>query len=419
MNILVIGNGFDLAHGLPTHYKDFLDFCGRVRRIFENFILSVDTYKLVCINDWEMDNCIKDILVNAFEGRAYAKKDNKIENQHNEHVTFNDVLNEFYDNISDNTWITYFLFFSSHIGSNWVDFETEISSVIKCLNEARTLIRGGSSVTEMQDEQKIILGNIHKSSKKKMSVEFEEIFKNIRSIDNFVVFLNKELERLIRGLEIYIAKAVGDIKITEKIAAIDKLAPDHVLSFNYSDTYEKVYGKGDIVYDYIHGKADVSKDVASCNLVLGINEYLDDERKDKEVEFISFKKFYQRIYKGTGCNYRNWVDEIRESRSAIEANLRNEFPIQIPFYKFPDNMRHNLYIFGHSLDVTDKDVLRDLILNDNVYTVIYYYSVDGTDRSDLGTKIANLIKVIGQDELIRRTGGSTRTIEFRQQDMVG
>ena len=26
MNILVIGNGFDLAHGLPTKYGDFWSF---------------------------------------------------------------------------------------------------------------------------------------------------------------------------------------------------------------------------------------------------------------------------------------------------------------------------------------------------------------------------------------------------------
>ena len=26
MNILVIGNGFDLAHGLKTSYEDFLNF---------------------------------------------------------------------------------------------------------------------------------------------------------------------------------------------------------------------------------------------------------------------------------------------------------------------------------------------------------------------------------------------------------
>lgn len=31
MNILVIGNGFDLAHGLPTKYTDFLKFVGAVR----------------------------------------------------------------------------------------------------------------------------------------------------------------------------------------------------------------------------------------------------------------------------------------------------------------------------------------------------------------------------------------------------
>lgn len=38
------------------------------------------------------------------------------------------------------------------------------------------------------------------------------------------------------------------------------LNPDHVLSFNYSDTYEKIYGKEKkIKYDYIHGKANINK----------------------------------------------------------------------------------------------------------------------------------------------------------------
>ena len=75
---------------------------------------------------------------------------------------------------------------------------------------------------------------------------------------------------------------------------------------------------------------------------------------------------------------------------------------------------HHLYIYGHSLDVTDSDILRDLILNDNVYTTIYYLNKDV-----MGQQIANLVKVIGQDELIRRTGGNAKTIEFRrQQEMV-
>ncbi len=36
MKILVIGNGFDLEHGLPTQYKDFLDFVKTIKNIFVN-----------------------------------------------------------------------------------------------------------------------------------------------------------------------------------------------------------------------------------------------------------------------------------------------------------------------------------------------------------------------------------------------
>lgn len=34
MNILLIGKGFDQAHGLPTSYKDFLEFSQQVERIY-------------------------------------------------------------------------------------------------------------------------------------------------------------------------------------------------------------------------------------------------------------------------------------------------------------------------------------------------------------------------------------------------
>ena len=35
---------------------------------------------------------------------------------------------------------------------------------------------------------------------------------------------------------------------------------------------------------------------------------------------------------------------------------------------------HNLYIIGHSLDITDRDILKTLIINDNVRTHIYYHN---------------------------------------------
>lgn len=36
MNILVIGNGFDLAHGLPTRYRDFMNYLGVAKFLYEN-----------------------------------------------------------------------------------------------------------------------------------------------------------------------------------------------------------------------------------------------------------------------------------------------------------------------------------------------------------------------------------------------
>lgn len=170
---------------------------------------------------------------------------------------------------------------------------------------------------------------------------------------------------------------------------------DHVLSFNYSDTYKRVYGnEKKMEYNYIHGEADINKNILTSNLVLGIDEYLDDDRKDKELEFLTFKKFYQRIYKSTENNYLNWMAEIRKDKS----------------YRI-----HNLYIFGHSLDVTDKDILKMFICNDNVQTKIFYYRENEDDKRVLGKLIKNLILMMGQDELIRRTGGVNKTIEFIPQ----
>ena len=83
--------------------------------------------------------------------------------------------------------------------------------------------------------------------------------------------------------------------------------------------------------------------------------------------------------------------------------------------KIRSHSRHTLYVFGHSLDVTDKDILRALICNDHVETVIYYHRASESDKTALGQLIHNLVKIIGQEELIRRTGGSKRSIRFVPQ----
>lgn len=58
------------------------------------------------------------------------------------------------------------------------------------------------------------------------------------------------------------------------------------------------------------------------------------------------------------------------------------------------------------------------ICNDNVQTKIFYYRRHEDDKKELGKLIKNLIQVMGQDELIKRTGGIHKTLEFIPQTIL-
>lgn len=424
MNILVIGNGFDLAHGLPTKYTDFLEFVKVIRQV----VKTENREKLTDVNWGNVNIQIKEQIINYnMYGNKSILGQEKI---------CNELLNH-------NIWIDYFLQCHMYQRENWIDFENEISRVIQSVdNDMKENSSDENSVIYKFTEPflaEIFLDNHDLIEQERDMQAYEEIrkmeeqeetkwnigkkteylnrYKEEHPIENLkeeitykqvIARLEDDLDKLIRALEIYLVEYVSRIGVPKKSECVERLNPNHVLSFNYSDTYERLFGKEKkIEYDYIHGKADINNTIESNNMVLGIDEYLEPKRADKEISFIAFKKYYQRIYKGAGCKYKDWLYEMKESAKYTEEKLKAEYPIQIPFIKFSSNEKHNLFIFGHSLDVTDKDILSGLILNDNVYTKIFYL-----DKKDLKKKIANLVKVIGPDELIRRTGGSTRTIKF-------
>ncbi len=68
--ILLIGNGFDLAHGLPTSYSYFLDFCDKVSRMF-TYLMHIDdkAYEKSALNTWDVDDSIKDKLLEWYKKR--------------------------------------------------------------------------------------------------------------------------------------------------------------------------------------------------------------------------------------------------------------------------------------------------------------------------------------------------------------
>ena len=377
--ILLIGNGFDLAHGLPTSYKDFLDFCKMVRELYTYPIID-NEYNQKKLIDWNTDKTIKSKLLECYENRKNCFED-KITTQCKE-------LDELYDCIKENVWINYFLEREKSIGENWIDFESEISNVVQAIETLKGYIERDEDVLKIKDTKQKTIIYFLKIAKKSL----QDVF-NLKRIDGFIEDISIELDKLIRSLEIYICEFVNEIDIIKENDDIKTITPDYVLSFNYSNTYERIYGQSkEVTYDYIHGKADIENNVDTCNLVLGIDEYLEDDKNDK-LEFIAFKKFYQRIYKSTDSTYMKWVEQIK---------------------KYPE-VNHNLFIFGHSLDKTDRDILKLLICNDNVTTKIYYYRKNKNDKKELGKLIKNLVRIMGQDELISRTMGEHKTIELIPQ----
>lgn len=307
------------------------------------------------------------------------------------------IYKELENLVSQNYWLDYFdelyIKMKNEYKEDWIDFENEISRVVQWLEYAKKVL--DDQFQKGADTAKIS-GLLWKKIKAVFRTDELAVSFRPNDMKNMVKKLVDDLNKMTRCLEIYLSTYV-DCSNCKKICTIENLKPGYVLSFNYTDTYKKLYDQEEhsgIKYDFIHGKADIKNSIDSCNLVLGINEYLSGDEMNKNVDFIQFKKFYQRIYKGTGCNYTDWINDRRT--------------ISAMFPKYPPK-ELNIFIYGHSLDVTDSDILRKLIMQEYSRTTIFYHN-----KETMGKQIPNLVKIIGEEELIKRTDGNNRTISFKE-----
>lgn len=400
MNILVIGNGFDLAHGLPTRYADFLKFCDKVITLKESkgalpsksvFLQGVPYGLRVFFGT----------VHNIYNPNMLSKTDHK-----------SYQVEKVYEYIKGNFWYIHFSiqFNYTDTQNNWIDFESEIGNIVRILSNIKE--------NQMHNSASSLISKLYPNN---ISIDK---FKNATiTIKDFLKTLESDLDNFISALEIYLSDIVDKIKTfpIKDIKNLNVKQFDHVLSFNYTNTIRRIYEVDDNKILYIHGNANSYNTPETSKIVLGIDEYLPKKDKNKDLTFIFYKKYFQRIYKKTGNEYLNWIEDIKKSWKELTIEEKKIVQRNISVNNYPrnvtgDNM-HQLYIFGHSLDITDRDVLRKLILNKNVKTNIFYYREYWDDRRNLKEKVANLVKIIGQDELIKRTGGSTRTIEFVPQSI--
>lgn len=338
MEILVLGNGFDIASGLPTRYMDFLKMAE----------LAASSIELPLQRELLQFNATVDETsqkINRFIGN----------------MTNNEV-EEFIRISKTNSWIDYFLNEVSWVGDKWIDFEECIRIVMLSLTSSAN------------DVAKVEISSAIKRSVKRAHGD---------QISNYFETLEVDLRNLKRAMELYFDGYVRYIPV-RKISEFSFHKYNHVISFNYTCTYGENYdARGEQCY--IHGNADKNRKTDGCNLVLGFS-HKTIENKASDLMLIPYEKYYQRIVNRTSNEFYRWIAEL------------------------PSEEKIELVFFGHSMAVSDGDIIEKLICDERAQTLIYY--LDEKDRAD---KIKNLAAVLGPEKLVELAGGIAPRVEFKKQ----
>lgn len=461
--LLIVGNGFDIGHGLKTKYSNFLDNIN----VLNEILLSIaPDYNINSTIQYRGNNIVDENIAEAFNNTfniifnsldktlddkfsiqnfctEFAKKKNDINYNagemtcdidsnvtdfktkykdisskdknlfslaeiilpkilrninslkcnHSSNISTiskltktNDMkikwfLAEYF--IQENTLLQYFLkkYNDKSLGDKWIDIETELSkivtlaeNIIKTLNTGQKYLINKEQLEQYFDTL-CILFNIGRESTS-IPLEKEILQTNISNLE-------KELNNFIYLLENYLIYEENKITSHPRdfsiLQDIDNIAQNitHLLSFNYTDTFRQLYDTAlnDNV-DFIHGKLN------EHNLVLGIGETLDETEESSIILCIRLKKYFQRIFKKTGAKYDDWLTK----------------------YLFK-----TVYIYGHSLDITDKEILEPIIENAQK-VIIFYYNKSAYDQ-----QIINLVKILGKQKFIKYVSKTINKIEFREQ----
>lgn len=347
MKILVLGNGFDLDHNLPTSYIDFLNFC----------------------------NCVLDMNKPELLGKLKPTQKEYIEILKNSEG----IKNTFLAFLENNYLLKYFNSKIKLHGDNWIDFECEIKSIVNEFKALELEFENSNQYSYNIDANhkihKILndLGIDYLDSTSWSEHDLSLVHKDLcRSLNNFS-----------HALEYYISVFINNTPVKGVSPDIIDFDANKVLTFNYSYTYERVYGgvRWNESIDHIHGVA-IDDPYNESNIILGITTY----EKELQNYYVEFEKYFQRITKKTGNEYTKWLQKVKDKNEKMEVMF-----------------------FGHSLGVTDSDIIKDLI---HYNSVVKIYYVDEQTHQQI---VANLIEILGKDKLINFVSGDNPKLEFIKQ----
>ena len=241
-DLLIVGNGFDLYHGLPTRYTDFLKFISYWSIFWDNY--NGEAKAQVCtpfrVKLSEQNEIIEESMRDFASYQGYYKY---------EHL-------EFINSHIENLWIQYFL--KKQLSSvNWIDFEGEIYNVLKLVEEYYSEFipemrkRNDAPIKYIPGDMGTVI-NIFKKNCPEEYIDFtqgiisrsdteKDKLKNNKEM--LLSTMKRELDDLIKCLDYYLLDFVSNIKVEQYSEQIKELSYINLLNFNYTYTYASVYGK--------------------------------------------------------------------------------------------------------------------------------------------------------------------------------
>ena len=372
--IVLIGNGFDLAHGLKTSYKNFIDWYWK----------DWGEKLLHGLNKTETDGLcsfmIKDNVevlnwASVFQGWYYRQENPLIP------WNVNDVIHlAKEDKDLCDYWTSPFLqqICKSIETKKWVDIENEYYDLLsKCAlkgNTETTVEVLNQQLHTLQEKLVQYLSLVNKTDTKICESIWDKIYSPINpkeiSVEKF--FQLKEYidwcmkqdnsywaSKMQRYKEEFDSDYVDNYKKhCHEIYYVDYprpfMLPDHImlLSFNYTKTVH-LYHNQNFFLNYIHGELDKPQ-----NIIFGYGDEIDEN--------------YQAL---KNLNDNGCLCNLKTIKYLETDNYRNALA-------FMDSAPYQVYIMGHSCGNSDRTLLNTLFEHKNCLSIkpYYYIKEDGTDN---------------------------------------
>lgn len=362
--LIILGNGFDLASGLKSTYGRFIEY------VMEESGISVEEIKQK-IASFNIES-LSDI------------KDSYIEQE---------------DFFKLNIWIWLFINSDLSEASNWQSVEEQIYEYLdNDLIELASNPKGlhDVSITKEKYKKTTLIVNCFIKCKE---IEIE------RTPNSIAKFLMEQLNHLEASFEQFLFENAGYTvgndgtglfdyfeparTLLTKIVKKDSITEEsvyNIMSFNYTDPWNERWGQnGGLANDFlapnkslsVHGQALARSDDEVNRIIFGI------DNKDLKISEYNYKYIFTKTFR-TLVNY----SDTKTSQSATENNI---FDKGIKVIKF----------FGHSLGEADYSYFQqmfdyyDLYNNDDLRLYFYFKKYDKRDVIDyLNEQSAMVIRLL-------------------------